>query len=432
MDTLVFERNGFVYLVGTIAPIQPTEEQVDELAFADQLRSASPNENLLWMRGQYVEGDQANRNGQTWSADELAIKSLTPRLMPVTVMHDPRTAVGLIADTKLLVPDEHKVPRSRIDTVLAVWSHRFPEVAAECEANYEQGTLMQSMECSIGHYECVDCGKAFVKLPANAERANWCTHLKTAAETGQPPRRLLRDVTFTGTGLILGTRRGATGALDKAHLEIAEEVAEFHERAKVPERRVTRRTSRMEDITIPRSEYDALQAKAAKHDELALKVTGLEEAAAKVPGLEKELEESQIAAKKHEDDLTAERAKREKLEEEARSTEFASERLGNLGSEFVGKLPASVKTRLDEQAKKLSDEDWTARLEELAELVGVKSDAGEKGGEAAGTVTEEETARTNFGGAPSPAAAAPSRAATESVLSGLLRQTRPKSNDRQK
>jgi hypothetical protein len=33
-------------------------------------------------------------------------------LMPVTVMHDPRTAVGTIADVKLLTPEKDGVPRA--------------------------------------------------------------------------------------------------------------------------------------------------------------------------------------------------------------------------------------------------------------------------------------------------------------------------------
>lgn len=424
METLVFERNDHLYLVGAVAPITFSDEQIEELAFSKELRGDAPNENLLWLRGQYVEGDRSNRNGQTWTADELAIKSLTPRLMPVTVMHDPRTAVGLIADTKLLTPDANKVPRSRIDTVLAIWSHRFPEIAEEIAQNYEQGTLMQSMECKSSHYECVDCGKGYVKLPRNAERANWCTHLKGAAENGQAPRRLLRDVNFTGTGLIFGSRRGATGALDTAHLEVAaEEIAEFHERAKQPDKRVTRRRSSVDEITIKRSEYDELKAQAAKADELSQKVAGLEEAASKTPGLEKQVEELEIKSKKYKDERNDERSKREKLEETARQAEFAGERLGKLGSDFTSKLPESVNTKLTEQARTLSDDDWTARLEELASLVGVKPDAGEAGKTGEGTVTTDETSRSQFGGSAAPAA--PSRTAVSSVLSGLARQVRP-------
>jgi hypothetical protein len=45
-----------------------------------------------------------------WTAGELAIKGLTPMLMPVTVMHDPRTAVGAIADLALRTPEKRQGP----------------------------------------------------------------------------------------------------------------------------------------------------------------------------------------------------------------------------------------------------------------------------------------------------------------------------------
>jgi hypothetical protein len=93
----------------------------------------------MWLRGQYVEADHPNRNGAQWRAGELALKKLTPLLMPITVMHDPRTAVGTIADVKLLTPEQDNVPASRLETYLALWAHRFPEIAREAELNASGG-----------------------------------------------------------------------------------------------------------------------------------------------------------------------------------------------------------------------------------------------------------------------------------------------------
>lgn len=433
MDTaLIFERGEKVYLVGPVAPIQPQPAELEEFAFAEVIRQEAPNELLLWLRGQYVEGDVPNQNGQIWSSEELAIKSLTPRLMPVTVMHRPAQTVGLIADTRLLTPDSDQVPRARIDTALAVWKHRYPDVCEEAMQNYEQGTLMQSMECLPSWYECIECGKSFPKLPGGAEAANWCSHLQagrveTAAAITRAPRRL-GDVTFTGTGLIFGSR-GARGAFDKAHLDtFREEVAEFHER--VQTEKPTRRKRRMETIEIPRNEYDELKSQAAKIGELTGRIGGLEEAAAKVPDLEKQVEQLEIGKKKAEDDLTEERTKREGLEEQARAATLSTERLAKIGEPFKAKLPGSVKVKLEEQAKTLSEEDWTERLEELAEMTGVKPDAqgengsGEGGGSGAGTFTREETARANLSGGGS--SQEPSRVAVSTVLGGLFESTRPK------
>jgi hypothetical protein len=114
----VFEKGDMLYIVAPVSPFTPGETEIEEFAFAKNLKDQAPNENLLWLRGQYVEADQPNRNGQMWTSGELAIKSVTPNFMPVTVMHDPRTAVGLIADTELKVPDRDSVPRARIETKL--------------------------------------------------------------------------------------------------------------------------------------------------------------------------------------------------------------------------------------------------------------------------------------------------------------------------
>lgn len=187
----------------------------------------------------------------------------------------------------------------------------------------------------------------------------------------------------------------------------------------------------METIEIPRNEYDELKSAAAKNGELTQRITGLEEAAAKVPDLEKQVDELEIGKKKAEDDLVGERTAREGLEEQARAQTLSSERLSKLGEPFRAKLPDSVKTRLEEQAKTMSDEDWTDRLEELAAMTGVKPDEPGEGGQGsgnggsdAGTFTREETARANLGNR-SGDSLEPSRVAVSTVLGGLFEQTRP-------
>ena len=141
------EYGDFVYITMPLGLYVPEQAELEAFAFVKDVREAAPNPRFLWMRGQYVEADAPNRNGDEWTADELRIKSLTPVLCPVTVMHDLSTAVGTIADARLLLPDVDKVPRARIETTIAQWEHRFPDVAEECRVNAKQGTLDQSMEC---------------------------------------------------------------------------------------------------------------------------------------------------------------------------------------------------------------------------------------------------------------------------------------------
>lgn len=421
----VFERDGRVYLISDVCPVTPSSEEVAEYAFAKAVTDHAPNPNIAWFRGQYVEADNPNLNGAMWPSKELAIASVTPMLMPVTVMHDPRTAVGLIADTVLRTREKDGVPRSRIDNVIALWAHRFPDAVEEAQANYSAGTLMQSMECLPGFYDCGSCGKSYPKLPGGAEKANWCGHLRD-----EHAARVMRNVTFTGTGLIFGSR-GAKGAYTDGHLEpLMDEVAEFHERARHDSTYKPQATRRKNTMDVDDKRYQELIAAEAKLKELEPKLSESQETAAKVPDLERKVEELEIGKKSAEDTAAEEKAKREGLEETARATELASERVGKLGKTFRGKLPESVRTRLDEQAKTLKDDEWTARLDELAEMVGVKVDEGDPvgdgkdsgSGSGAGEFTREEVARAGLspkGNGGSGGDVSPER--RRSVVAGLVK-----------
>ena len=126
-NTLVYEEGDRIYLVAPVTPQDVSDEEFAKFAFAEELRKRAPNPHIAWFKGHYVEADRPNGNGAMWTSGDLAFSSLTPMLMPVTVMHDPRTAVGTIADVKHLTPAKDGVTRPRIDTVLALWGHRFPE-----------------------------------------------------------------------------------------------------------------------------------------------------------------------------------------------------------------------------------------------------------------------------------------------------------------
>src|ERR1035437_6878372 len=110
------ELGDNIYITCPVGLWTPDAAEIETFAFAADLRSAAPNPKIMWLRGQYVEADQPNRNADEWTEGELVIKALTPVLMPVTVMHDLRSAVGTIADAKLLTPAHDQVPRARLDT----------------------------------------------------------------------------------------------------------------------------------------------------------------------------------------------------------------------------------------------------------------------------------------------------------------------------
>jgi hypothetical protein len=403
----IFERGGSIFLVAPVAPLKPGEEEIDHFAFAEQLKKTAPNENLLWLRGNYVEADNANRNGHVWTADELSIKSLTPMFMPVTVMHDPRTAVGLIAEAGLKVPDRDGVPRARIEAAMALWQHRWPEVCEEAMLNYNAGTLMQSMECRSPWYSCAECGESFPKLLDGAERKNWCEHMKASDGHGA---RILGDVTFTGTGLIFGTR-GAEGAYDEAHLDVfQDEVAEFHQKAQRDTRPARRRRTSMDPIEISREEYAELQ-KRPTPEELAAEKKRADDAETAKAEAEQKAEEKETEAQREKDRAETAEKKVTEAEEDKAKDDLAKERLGKLGSTFLAKLGEFTRGRVNDQARTLSEEDWEARMKELEESTETARDeggadegasangngGGDGGGKKPGEFSREETARAHVG-----------------------------------
>jgi hypothetical protein len=406
---LVYEQGDHLYMVASVSPQQATEQEIEEFAFAADLKKMAPNEHIAWFGGHYVEADAPNLNGAMWTAGDLSIAQFTPMFMPVTVMHDPRTAVGLIADAKLMTPEANGVPRAKIETALALWKHRFPDAVEEAVHNYREGTLMQSMECLAPDYECGACGLRFHKLPGGAERANWCAHLK--GEEGATPTRILRSVVFTGTGLIFGTR-GAQGADPSAHLEsFQQEVAEFHQRVH-RDSAPPRRKRRMENIEVPKAEYDELRARPSR-DELASANERAEKAEKELEKLEGE--KSQLTTER--DEL---KTKVEQADETARRVTLRDERMGKLGAGFTAKLGDKTKLRLTEQAGQMSDDDWTARLEEVEEAYGVKRDEGGESTESESEFSKEEVARARAGNGGG-GASLPSDSKRRSVVAGLVK-----------
>lgn len=381
----IAEFGDHIYITSPVSVFTPEAADLETLAFASEVRSLAPNPKILWMRGQYVEADNANSNGDQWTAGELAIKELTPVLMPITVMHDFRTAVGTIADAKLLTPDANNVPRARIDTVLALWAHRFPDVAEEAMENAQMGTLMQSMECQSPDYECSVCGQIYQRLSGGSEQENWCGHLKgeTTAEDGRAAARILRHVTFTGVGLIFGTR-GARGAYPEAHLEV-EELAARHREAHEATASTKPQTRRKNLMEIEDSRFQELVAAEAKlktvEPELATEKQARTEA-------ETKLQAEEAAKVKAEEERDAEKARADKAEETSNQVKLRDDRVAKLGSAFIAKLDKmpSTKEHLLAQAGVASEDDWSAALTRIEESANVKRDD-----KLDGTKTETET-----------------------------------------
>lgn len=167
-----------------------------------------------------------------------------------------------------------------------------------------------------------------------------------------------------------------------------------------------------------RSERDSLKARLAEVE------PALEKAQTDLAAKSSDVDRLEIEKKAATDLAAEEKTKREALEETARAATLAQERTGKLGAAFLAKLPDSVKTRLTtDQAAKLSDEEWTARCEELAEMVGVKHDDATPAEPSTGpTFKPEDVARSGLG------PQNPSNTVTpelrRSVVSGLIKPTK--------
>lgn len=372
----VKELGDQIYIQSPVGLYTPESTEIETFAFADEVKRLAPNPKIMWLQGRYVEADKANANGDEWSAGEIALKKLTPTLMPISVMHDLRAAVGTIANTRLRLPSEEAdVPRARLETTMALWAHRFPEVAEEAKVNAGQGTLMQSMECIASSYECSICGQLYQYASDRSDKKLWCSHLKgevDASGTLQKGARRLRSVVFTGTGLIFGTR-GARGAYSEAHLEV-EALADFHAKARSDKKqkqkspKPRRRTNVME---IEDKDYQALVAEKSAAE---AKVTEL---TASVQEKDKDLEAAEAAKVKAEEERDKEKTAREAAEETARVAALASERIEALGAGFTAKLAKLEATnkKVQTQAGTLSDDEWNERIAELEETLDVKRDA---------------------------------------------------------
>lgn len=367
----VFERGDKVYLTTPLTIATPSDGQIEEFAFASAVKSKAPNDNIGWLQGRYVEAGKANLNNAMWLSNELAVKALTPMLMPVTVMHDPRTAVGTIADCKLLTENAS----SRIDTILAIWRHRFGQVWEEAASNVNKGQMMQSMECYAPWYTCSECAQQYLKLPQGAEQASWCEHLRTNSGW-----RILGDVCFTGTGLIFGSR-GGVGAYTEAYLDhFQDEIAEYHDRAHVDGsyKPTNRSASQMSLVQIEESELATLRT---ERNEARAQVDTLQNDKRDLTGKVERAEADKVAA----ETAKAEADKKVKdAEDKAQHAQLKDTRMGKLGTGFMAKLGDTSKTVLGELAATASDEDWERAVTEREELAKVKRDATAESGEGNG------------------------------------------------
>jgi hypothetical protein len=193
-------------------------------------------------------------------------------------------------------------------------------------------------------------------------------------------------------------------------------------------------------VDIEQKDYEALVAAKADGESKVNDLT------AQLAERDRRIEQLEAEKVKAEEEREAAKAEAEQAREAGRVAAMKDERLSALGAGFRAKLDKLETTarRVREQAGKLTDEEWAARLDELEETLGVKRDAKLDGGgdgdeddgkgsehtEAGLLFERQDVARTGLfgGGEPSEVTASagrePSPGQRQSVIGGLVRRQR--------
>lgn len=151
-----------------------------------------------WVVGNYVEADNANRNGQYWSLDDLRINHVSVRHAPMNVGHNYYKPIGTYVASEIVYPTDNS-SKAFIETAAVIWKARFPEIAGALTKAFAEGSLSQSMECVAESITCVGdeaCGETFVYDGPFSR--TYCDHIQS-----RKTNRQFNNPLFMGGGLLL-------------------------------------------------------------------------------------------------------------------------------------------------------------------------------------------------------------------------------------
>lgn len=195
-ETMVIEQINDKIYMSARAYIINDKEQLPR-AMAAEWEHKQMNDSFLWIAGRYVQANQANKNNDYWSYDDIVVGEQSIRYTPLNVLHKWDRPVGTFVETKIVhrqaASDEAEI-LPEVQALAVLWAANFPSIAQAAKDAHEAGRLWYSLECTAETIQCMGCEKTF---PTRAAASELCEHLvgKTAA------RRWINP-TFLGGALI--------------------------------------------------------------------------------------------------------------------------------------------------------------------------------------------------------------------------------------
>ena len=156
------------------------------------------NDSFLWIAGRYVQANEANKNGDFWSYDDIVAGESSIKYTHLNLLHKWDRPVGTFVETKIVhrakAADEEGEVLPEVQALAVLWTANFPAIAKAARDAHESGRLWYSMECTAETTQCMACERTF---STRAAASDLCEHLanRTAA------RRWINP-TFLGGALI--------------------------------------------------------------------------------------------------------------------------------------------------------------------------------------------------------------------------------------
>lgn len=103
------------------------------LLLVGHLSTSSKNHAIKWVIAKYVEADNPNSNGQSWSLEDLRMAQPSINYAPMNMLHKSNHIVGAYVANEMIYPtvdddseSAEEAANPYIETVGAFWRYYFP------------------------------------------------------------------------------------------------------------------------------------------------------------------------------------------------------------------------------------------------------------------------------------------------------------------